>query len=79
LADISAGGCCKPAIAAGLFPLAVRGAGVGWAMGIGRMASIFAPVIGGALIAAQVPWPILFLIVAVPVFVAALAIFLAIG
>jgi AAHS family 4-hydroxybenzoate transporter-like MFS transporter len=66
-----------PAIAAELFPLAVRGAGVGWAMGIGRTASIVAPVIGGALIAAQVPWPTLFLVVAVPVFVAALAIFLA--
>jgi hypothetical protein len=34
-------------------------------------------VIGGALIAAQVPWPTLFLVVAVPVFVAALTIFLA--
>ncbi|MDB5516683.1 MAG: hypothetical protein JWQ17_3441 [Tardiphaga sp.] len=66
-----------PAIAAGLFPAAVRGAGVGWAMGIGRVASIVAPVVGGALIAAQVPWPTLFLIVAVPVFVAALAILLA--
>lgn len=66
-----------PALAAGLFPLPVRGAGVGWAMGIGRLASIVAPVIGGALIAAQVPWPTLFLIVAVPVFVSALAIFLA--
>jgi MFS transporter, AAHS family, 4-hydroxybenzoate transporter len=66
-----------PALAAGLFPLAVRGAGVGWTMGIGRMASIVAPVIGGALIAAQVPWTTLFLIVAVPVFVAASAIFLA--
>jgi AAHS family 4-hydroxybenzoate transporter-like MFS transporter len=66
-----------PAIAAGLFPAAVRGAGVGWAMGIGRVASIVAPVVGGALIAAQVPWSTLFLIVAVPVFVAALAIFLA--
>jgi AAHS family 4-hydroxybenzoate transporter-like MFS transporter len=65
-----------PAIAAGLFPLAVRGAGVGWAMGIGRLASIAAPVIGGALIAAQVPWPTLFLVVAVPVITAALAIFL---
>jgi hypothetical protein len=66
-----------PALAAGLFPLAVRGAGVGWAMGIGRVASIVAPVIGGALIAAQVPWTTLLLIVAVPVFFAALAIFLA--
>jgi MFS transporter, AAHS family, 4-hydroxybenzoate transporter len=66
-----------PAIAAGLFRLDVRGAGVGWTMGIGRIASIVAPVIGGALIAAQVPWPTLFGIVAVPVFIAALAIFLA--
>jgi AAHS family 4-hydroxybenzoate transporter-like MFS transporter len=66
-----------PALAAGLFPLAVRGAGVGWAMGIGRIASIVAPVIGGALIAAKIAWPTSFLIVAVPVFVSALAIFLA--
>jgi AAHS family 4-hydroxybenzoate transporter-like MFS transporter len=65
-----------PAIAAGLFPLEVRGAGVGWAMGVGRTASIVAPLIGGALIAAQIPWPTLFLIVAVPVLVAALAVFL---
>jgi MFS transporter, AAHS family, 4-hydroxybenzoate transporter len=66
-----------PALAAGLFPPAVRGAGVGWAMGIGRAASIAAPIIGGALIAARIPWPTLFLIVAVPVFVAAMAIFVA--
>ena len=65
-----------PAIAAGMFPLAVRGAGVGWAMGVGRMASIVAPVIGGVLIAAQIPWPTLFLIVAAPVFISMLAIIL---
>jgi hypothetical protein len=34
-------------------------------------------VIGGALIAAKIAWPTSFLIVAVPVFVSALAIFLA--
>jgi MFS transporter, AAHS family, 4-hydroxybenzoate transporter len=55
----------------------VRGAGVGWTMGVGRLASVAAPVIGGAMIAAQVPWPTLFLMVTVPVFAAALAIFLA--
>jgi MFS transporter, AAHS family, 4-hydroxybenzoate transporter len=66
-----------PALAAGLFPPAVRGAGVGWAMGVSRTASIVAPVIGGALIAAQIPWPTLFLIVAVPVIIAAIAMFMA--
>lgn len=66
-----------PAIAAGLFPTAVRGAGVGWVMGIGRVASIVAPAIGGELIEARIPWPTLFLIVAAPVFVAGFAIFLA--
>jgi len=65
-----------PAIAAGMFPLAVRGAGVGWAMGVGRIASIVAPVIGGVLIAAQIPWPTLFLIVATPVFISMFAIIL---
>ena len=63
-----------PAIVASLFPPAVRGAGVGWAMGIGRAASIVAPVIGGMLIAAHIRWPTLFLIVALPVFVSMLAI-----
>lgn len=63
-----------PAIAASLFPPAVRGAGVGWSMGIGRIGSIVAPVIGGMLIAAQIPWPTLFLIVALPVLVSMLAI-----
>lgn len=66
-----------PAIVAALFPPAVRGAGVGWAMGIGRAASIVAPVIGGALIAAGIGWPTLFAIVAAPVLVSALAIIVA--
>jgi AAHS family 4-hydroxybenzoate transporter-like MFS transporter len=66
-----------PAIAADFYPSAVRGAGVGWTMGIGRIASILAPVIGGALIAANIGWPILFPIVAVPTIVAGLAIWLA--
>jgi MFS transporter, AAHS family, 4-hydroxybenzoate transporter len=55
----------------------VRGAGVGWSMGIGRLASVVAPIVGGALIAAQIAWPTLFLIVAIPVFVAMVAIFMA--
>jgi len=63
-----------PAIAASLFPPSVRGAGVGWAMGIGRTASIVAPVVGGVLIAAQIPWPTLFLVIALPVLVSMLAI-----
>ncbi len=66
-----------PAIAADLYPSAVRGAGVGWTMGIGRIASILAPLIGGALIAANISWSNLFLIVAGPTVVAALAISLA--
>jgi hypothetical protein len=50
-----------PAIAAGLFPCAAPASAEPWGS---AAASIVAPVIGGALIAAQIPWPTLFLTVA---------------
>jgi MFS transporter, AAHS family, 4-hydroxybenzoate transporter len=67
-----------PAMAIRLFPPKVRGAGVGWAMGIGRLGSIVGPTLGGILLAADLGWPRLFLIAAVPALVAALA-FVAVG
>lgn len=71
---IFGGQLSTPAIAVHLFPTPVRGAGTGWTMGVGRMGSIAGPVIGGALVAANLGWPVLFLIVAVPTLLAALAI-----
>lgn len=62
-----------PAMGVRLFPRAVRGAGVAWAMGIGRVGSIVGPMLGGILLGADLGWPALFLIAAVPALVAALA------
>src|SRR5450830_727605 len=61
-----------PALAVHLFPPEVRGAGIGWTMGIGRLGSIAGPLIGGALMATNTSWSNLFLLVAAPTLVAAM-------
>jgi AAHS family 4-hydroxybenzoate transporter-like MFS transporter len=66
-----------PAMAAALFPADVRAAGVGWTMGIGRAGSIVGPLAGGWLIDAELGWDVLFLLVAVPTVLAAIALWLA--
>ena len=58
------------AATATVYPIAIRSAGVGWALGIGRIGSVVGPFIGSALIAAQLPNSELFLIGAVPVVIA---------
>ncbi|MDT4854322.1 3-hydroxybenzoate transporter MhbT [compost metagenome] len=63
-----------PAMAARLFPASVRGAGVGALMGIGRIGSIVGPMIGGLLLGMELPWTYMYLIAAVPVAVAAIAV-----
>ena len=45
-----------PALASRLYPKAVRAAGVGWAMAIGRVGSIIGPVVGGIFLAQH--WPL---------------------
>jgi MFS transporter, AAHS family, 4-hydroxybenzoate transporter len=67
---------CGNALAAGLYPTAVRSTGVGWAYGVGRIGSIFGPLLGGLLLALH--WDIrsLFLISAVPLVCATIAIVL---
>lgn len=62
------------ALAAGLYSTPSRATGVGFALGIGRIGSILGPVVGGLLLAAQMPLQTLFLIGALPAFVAAIAI-----
>jgi benzoate transport len=61
-----------------LYPTAVRGTGMGWALGIGRFGSIVSPLVGGALL--DLGWrpAQLYTLVSVPFAVAAVAI-LAIG
>lgn len=63
-----------PALAARLFPMHVRGTGIGWTMGMGRIGSIIGPTVGGVLVGTTADWGALFQIAAVPCGVAALCI-----
>ena len=64
------------ACAVQFYPAHVRSTGLGWAMGVGRTGAIIGPVVGGALLAAQLPLPLNFLVFAAPGAVAALAMML---
>lgn len=61
------------ALAAGLYSTPSRATGVGFALGFGRIGSVLGPVVGGALLAAQMPLQTLFVIGALPALIAALA------
>lgn len=63
-----------PALAARLFPMHVRGTGIGWTMGIGRIGSIIGPTVGGVLVGATPDWSALFQIAAIPCAIAAASI-----
>lgn len=63
-------------IAAGAYPAAVRATGVGWAIGVGRGGAVIGPMLGGYLMAASAPLPVLFGAFCVPLLVGALAAFL---
>jgi MFS family permease len=53
-------------LAAGTYPARVRATGIGWAIGVGRSGAIVGPWLGGALMAAKVPLPLLFASYCVP-------------
>ena len=52
-----------------LYPAAFRSRGVGWALGIGRVGSVAGPLVGGMLIARQLPPEKLFLLASLPMVV----------
>jgi AAHS family 4-hydroxybenzoate transporter-like MFS transporter len=54
------------AISAMIYPTNVRSLGAGWALGIGRLGSILGPLVGGALVAANLPIQSLYLYGAIP-------------
>ena len=56
-----------------LYNLSVRGAGLGWASGVGRIGAIVGPTFGGALLARELPLEQNFLIFAIPALISALA------
>ncbi|MGQ9367023.1 MFS transporter [Azospirillum sp. ST 5-10] len=58
------------ALAAAFYPTAVRSTGAGWALGIGRLGSIFGPVIGGELMRLEWTTADLLLVAALPCLVA---------
>ena len=76
-------GFCVPGGQAGinalsgtLYPTYMRSTGSGWAFGIGRIGSILGPVIGGILLSLNLSLPRLFLFVAAPALVVAVALLL---
>jgi AAHS family 4-hydroxybenzoate transporter-like MFS transporter len=62
------------ALAATFYPTFIRSTGVGWALGIGRIGSIVGPVLGGFMLSAGWHTPTIFLIGALPVLIASVAV-----
>ena len=56
------------------YPAHVRSTGLGWASGIGRNGAILGPIIGGALLAMELPHQVNFLSLAIPGAIATLAV-----
>jgi benzoate transport len=56
--------------AAALYPAEMRGTGVGWALGIGRIGAVLGPIVGGFLVGANLPISSIFAIFAVPLVIA---------
>jgi AAHS family 4-hydroxybenzoate transporter-like MFS transporter len=57
------------------YPTSSRVTGISWALGIGRLGSVIGALVGGVLLSANISFPVLFAIVAVPAAIAALSIF----
>jgi MFS transporter, AAHS family, 4-hydroxybenzoate transporter len=64
------------ATSAMIYPTSFRSNGAGWALGIGRVGSILGPLIGGWLIAMQLPVERLYMLAAIPFVIGAIACFL---
>ncbi|MCB2252229.1 aromatic acid/H+ symport family MFS transporter [Pseudomonas chlororaphis] len=61
------------ACVAQFYPMAIRSTGLGWASGVGRSGAIVGPLLGGALVAGELPLHYNFMAFAMPGAVAALA------
>jgi AAHS family 4-hydroxybenzoate transporter-like MFS transporter len=60
------------AVAAGMYPTAIRSTGIGWAMGMGRVGQVFGPVLTGLLVGLGYQVGGIFYAAAVPCFIGAL-------
>ncbi|SIT37380.1 Gallate transporter [Paraburkholderia piptadeniae] len=63
------------ALSAVFYPTDCRATGVSWANGIGRSGSVVGSLAGGAMLAAGLPLPAMFMLIAIPAVVAAASIF----
>lgn len=63
------------ALAASVYPTAIRATGLGWALGIGRIGAIVGPLVGGLLLSRQWPPHDIIRMALFPALVASLAIF----
>jgi AAHS family benzoate transporter-like MFS transporter len=62
------------AYAGQFYPMAVRGTGIGWALGVGRIGAILAPIVIGVLVGMALPLRQNFMAIALPGLIAAIAI-----
>ncbi len=60
------------AVAAGMYPTAIRSTGIGWAMGMGRVGQFFGPILTGILVGLGYKAGGIFYAAAVPCFIGAL-------
>jgi MFS transporter, AAHS family, 4-hydroxybenzoate transporter len=60
------------AVAAGMYPTAIRSTGIGWAMGMGRVGQVFGPILTGILVGLGYKVGGIFYAAAVPCFIGAL-------
>ena len=63
----------SPAMAVDVYPQRIRATGTGWQFAVGRLGAITGPLIGGQLLTWQVSSETLFIIVAIPTLLAAVA------
>jgi len=59
-----------------VYPTAIRATGVGTTMGWGRLGSILGPVVGTVFVTLQFPIAVDFFVAALPIFMAALFIYI---
>jgi len=62
------------AYAGQFYPMAVRGTGIGWSLGVGRIGAILAPILIGVLVGLALPLQQNFMAIALPALIAAIAI-----
>lgn len=61
-------------LAANLYPAGIRGTGIGWALGVGRIGAVLGPIVGGYLVGQNVGIGAIFIIYACPLIAAALCV-----